>query len=232
MNKVISLRGCSSGTRGPGNTAALLLRRVLAGCGALALCGPQWAGALGVRIPNQDPAAIARGNAFAATADNPSAIYYNPAGITQLEGHNVQVGSLFYLNIYAEYQSPGGARTENEHEVTPIPQLHYVFSPKDSPFSFGLGVYAPFGLSMKWPNDAPFRNTGLEAKLTYITANPVAAVKLNRTLSLAIGPTFNYSDLDLRQGLGVRQGDDLQFKGDNIGYGFNVGLLWQPYEEW
>src|SRR5205085_7298167 len=56
---------------------------------------------LGSRIPNQDAAAIARGNAFVATADNPTAMYYNPAGISQLDGQNFQVGSLFYLNIYA-----------------------------------------------------------------------------------------------------------------------------------
>src|SRR5881392_1187034 len=65
---------------------------------------------LGSRIPNQDAAAIARGNAFVATADNPSAMYYNPAGITQLDGQNIQVDSLFYLNIYSDYESPSGQR--------------------------------------------------------------------------------------------------------------------------
>src|SRR6266516_8169810 len=53
---------------------------------AAVLALPAGALALGVRIPNQDPVAIARGNAFVATADNPSAIYYNPAGISQLQG--------------------------------------------------------------------------------------------------------------------------------------------------
>lgn len=46
----------------------------------------------GVRIAQQDAAAVAQGNAFVATADNPSAIYYNPAGITQLEGQNFRSG--------------------------------------------------------------------------------------------------------------------------------------------
>src|SRR5215475_13415471 len=55
---------------------------------------------VGSRIPNQDAEAIGRGNAFAATADNPSALYYNPAGITQLEGNNVQLGALDYLGLY------------------------------------------------------------------------------------------------------------------------------------
>ncbi|MCX6925129.1 MAG: hypothetical protein NT154_18235 [Verrucomicrobia bacterium] len=51
-------------------------------------------------MPNQDAFAIGRGNAFVATADNPSAIYYNPAGITQLQEQNIHAGSLFYLGIY------------------------------------------------------------------------------------------------------------------------------------
>src|SRR5688572_10034114 len=48
------------------------------------LLSPTVSLALGIRIADQDARATARGNAFAATADNPSAIYYNPAGITYL----------------------------------------------------------------------------------------------------------------------------------------------------
>src|SRR6266852_3926664 len=63
----------------------------------IAVCLPQCVLGLGVRIPNQDAEAIARGNAFAATANNPSALYYNPAGISQLHGTEIQVGVLSYL---------------------------------------------------------------------------------------------------------------------------------------
>ena len=45
-----------------------------------------------IRIVDQDPAAMVRGNAFIATADNPTAIYFNPSGITEFEGKNVSVG--------------------------------------------------------------------------------------------------------------------------------------------
>ena len=51
---------------------------------SLACALPVTGFALGIRIADQDARATARGNAFTATADNPSAIYYNPAGITQL----------------------------------------------------------------------------------------------------------------------------------------------------
>src|ERR1700678_825569 len=53
----------------------------------------------GFGILNQDAFATARGQAFVATADNPSAIYYNPAGIAQLDGDNLRGGiSGFDLN--------------------------------------------------------------------------------------------------------------------------------------
>ncbi len=170
---------------------------------AATLVWPHHVFGVGSRIPNQDPEAIARGNAFVATADNPSAMYYNPAGITQLEGQNIQAGSLFYLKVDADYESPAGQRTENKRDIIAVPHLDYTISLKDLPLSFGLGVYSPFGLEMEWPDDAPFRNAGLKASLTYITLNPVIAWRPLPTLSLAIGPTFNYSEAKLRQGVVV-----------------------------
>ncbi len=47
---------------------------------------------LGFRIADQGAEATARGNAFTATADNPSAVFYNPAGITELSGTRALLG--------------------------------------------------------------------------------------------------------------------------------------------
>jgi long-chain fatty acid transport protein len=198
---------------------------------ALAAIGPCQVFGLGSRIPNQDPEAIGRGNAFVATADNPAALYYNPAGITQLEGQNVQFGSLFYLNIDADYRAPSGKDTQNLRKVITIPHLDYTLSLKDVPVTFGMGVYAPFGLGMEWPDTAPFRNAGLEAQLTYLTINPVVAWRPVPTLSLAMGPTFNYSDVKLRQGI-ITSPFQFHFRGDDWAYGFNAGILWQPHPQW
>src|SRR2546422_5792003 len=99
---------------------------------------------LGVRVPDQGAIATARGNAFVATADNPSAIYYNPAGITQLEGQQLQAG-LYVLAPGVQFDSPAGARAETKSDVNVVPQLYYVVSPKNLPLSFGLGLYVPYG---------------------------------------------------------------------------------------
>lgn len=204
----------------------------VAGAGLLGGVDTVWA--VGLRLPNQDATAIARGNAFTATADNPSALYYNAAGITQLEGHNIQLGSLFHLGIYADYESPEGDRIENDPSLLPVPTIQYTFSPAKLPVAFGLGIYEPFGLSVKWPQDAPFASGGYQGNLTYLTVNPVVAWEIVPSLSVSAGPTFNYSQLSLRQaipGLGISDAA-FKFKGDNWGYGFTCGLLWKPHEKW
>ena len=47
----------------------------------------------GFIISEQDAEAMGSASAFAARASNPSAIFYNPAGITQLDGINMTFGS-------------------------------------------------------------------------------------------------------------------------------------------
>lgn len=186
---------------------------------------------IGFRTPNQDAEAIARGNAFAATADNPSAIYYNPAGITQLPGQNIQVGILNYMGINTCYDSPGGTHTGTKFEVIPVPQLYYTYTLKNFPLSFGLGLYAPFGLGVHWPENSGFRSLAIDSKLQYVTLNPVIAWKILPTLSIAAGPTFNYSDIMIKRGL-ASPSDVLKFSGGDFDIGFNAGLLWQPHPKW
>lgn len=197
----------------------------------LPLLHPRIAQAIGFRLPNQNAEAIARGNAFAATADNPSAIYYNPAGITQLPGQNIQVGVLNYLGINTHYESPSGSGSDSKFEVLPVPQIHYTLTPKDSSFSFGLGVFAPFGLGVEWPEDSGFRSLAIESRLQYMTINPVIAWKPHPTLSIAAGPNLNYSEIQLRRGL-TSSTDSFKFKGDDFDFGFNAGILWQPHSQW
>ncbi|MBI4658059.1 MAG: outer membrane protein transport protein [Verrucomicrobia bacterium] len=185
---------------------------------------------VGFRLPNQDPVAIARGNAFAATADNPAAIYYNPAGITQLEGHNLQFG-LYAITVDSRYHSPDGKKSDTEFEVSPVPQFYYAFSPKERPLSFGIGAFAPYGLGLEWPEDSGFRTLTEEGRLAYVRLAPVVAWEVLPQLSVAVGPTINGGHVLLRRGLQV-PGDDFKFKGDGIGFGYTGGVLWKPHPQW
>lgn len=184
---------------------------------------------LGFREPNQDPEAIARGNAFAATADNPSALYYNPAGITQLEGLQGRAGMYFWSGDAKFSGSSGTGHTDATPQ--PIPQGFAVLSLDKLPLSFGVGVYAPYGLAIDWGNNNPFRNTAEYGKMLYACANPVVAWRILPGLSVAAGATLNYSQVTLKQGLFTAT-DQLKFKGDGFDAGFNAGILWQPAPKW
>jgi long-subunit fatty acid transport protein len=51
--------------------------------------------------------------AFVATADNPSAIYYNPAGIARIDGTHVR-GGLYGIYLAPSYEAPVENKSDNE----------------------------------------------------------------------------------------------------------------------
>ncbi len=196
------------------------------------------ASANGFRLPDQDAFATARGEAFVATADNPSAIYYNPAGLTQLEGSNLR-GGLYGIYVDSSFTPPSvafnhGQTYNNQDYFAAIPQIFYAYTPTNMPLSFGLGVYAPFGGKSSWPQDTGFRTVALDGSLTYVTINPAVAYKLLPSLSIGGGVMVNYAKMELGQGLISSylppNINFFRFTGDGWSVGYNLGVLWQPHE--
>jgi long-chain fatty acid transport protein len=220
------------GTRLKAKASRVELGRLWAGgfILGLILCGALETQAVGYRVPNHDAEAVARANAFVATADNASAVYYNPAGITQLEGHHAQAG-VYMVSLGVKYDSPTGEKARTARTLRPAPQLYYVNGLGELPVAVGLGVYVPYGLALDWGKTNPFRALVQEAELLYLCLNPVVAVQLHRTLSVGVGPTINYSEVSLTRGI-VVPGDRFKFEGDGMGYGFNAGVRWEPHAKW
>ena len=50
--------------------------------------------AAGFRLPDQDSAALGMAGAFAGQADDPAAVWYNPAGMIQLDGTRISGGVI------------------------------------------------------------------------------------------------------------------------------------------
>jgi long-chain fatty acid transport protein len=192
----------------------------------------------GMRLASQDAFASARGEAFVATADNPSAIYYNPAGIAQLDGNNFRAG-LYEIYLDPSYKPPSSAANSgqtyyDQKNFATVPQFFYTYTPEELPVSFGVGIYSPYGLGVSWPQDTGFRSVATRGSLTYLTANPVVALKLAPNFSIAGGVTVNYANTDLEQGLRRNEipslPDYFHFRGDGWSVGYNLGVLWQPHE--
>ena len=179
---------------------------------------------------------MARGEAFVATADNPSAIYYNPAGITQLAGSNFRGGleGIYYKPTFqpSPIQPNSGQTYDGLDNTAYLPQFFYTYTAKTAPFSFGLGVYAPFGGKMNWPQDTGFNTVATSGSLQYITINPVVALKVLPTLSIGGGVMVNYGKISTSQGLRPYPSafaNYFNFSGDGWSAGYNLGLLWQPH---
>lgn len=198
---------------------------------AAALAVPPGAMGLGIRLFDHDAFATARGDAFVATADNPSALYYNPAGITQLRGHNVR-GTVYTVDVESQFEPMGGGNAvDTQNGFTPLPGLFYAWTPENEkiPISFGAGYYLPYGLSMKWPNDVQFKQATTFGSLEYHTLSAVVAWKVLPTLSIAAGPTLNYARADLRRrGVVTGRSEEFRFQGDDSDLGAVAGVLWQP----
>jgi long-chain fatty acid transport protein len=193
---------------------------------ALTLASAESSSAVGFLLPNQDPEAIGRGDAFTATADDPAAIYYNPAGITQLQGTQVSLG-LYGISAHTSYSSPSGSANTDANPQY-VPQIYAVDTFKKVPISVGLGVYVPYGLGVNWGGNPPFAGVAQKGKLLYLTANPVIAWKICKMLSVAAGPTFNYSQATFQNNPGV----ELHFQGDDWAPGYTFGILFQPHPMW
>ncbi|MEP2777359.1 MAG: outer membrane protein transport protein [Luteolibacter sp.] len=183
--------------------------------------------AAGYYLPNQDPFATARGNAFVATADNPSAVFYNPAGLTQLETVQAQIG--VYSIVLGNRANVGGQRFEGETEVQAAPHIYYT-RPVNDKLVLGFGLNSPFGLGTDWGRNTSFSPVVTETRLAYISATAAAGYKLSNTLSIGASASMNYADLTIEQGLGF-PGSFLRFEGQDIGFTGSLGVLWQPHEQ-
>jgi long-chain fatty acid transport protein len=215
----------------PAHGLAIWAIRLAAGLLALT---PVVLSASGTRVGFKDAFATARGNAFVATADNPSAIYYNPAGLTQLQGQEISA-TAYFIQLDTDYHSALTGRTSSlKTETQLVPQLYYAWAPAGAKWAVGLGVYAPFGLSTDWSNSTDLFEFATKNEETYTTVNPVFAWRLTDTLSIGGGVTFNRLKVDLRRGVyysPVAPPGSYRFNASGSDTGYNLGLRWQPAAE-
>jgi long-chain fatty acid transport protein len=213
--------------------ARVIGKSLLAITASLISLSPTHLLALGIRLPDQDAFATARGDAFVATADNPSAVYYNPAGISQLHGVNASIGGYGIL-LNDHFENGAGASVNTRQKLQGIPQLFVTANWSNFPVTLGLGLYSPYGLGLEWPDNAPFLvspNFPVKGQIEYYTINPVLAWKPYKTLSISAGPTFNHAESDLRFLPFGLTSDNFRFRGRDDAIGFNAGILWKPLKK-
>ncbi|OPY81748.1 MAG: putative outer membrane protein precursor [Syntrophorhabdus sp. PtaU1.Bin153] len=159
----------------------------------------------GFDIYEQSAKAVGMGGAVTAQADEPAAIFFNPAGITQLDGTQVSVGACFVMPTMS-FKSDGNPamgtsldqRWKIKDRTWPIPN-GYVTHKVNDKVSIGLGTFAHFGLGVEWPNDWEGRFTPGTTKTVIVTTSisPVIAFKPSERLSIGFGPYIQFFDIEL-----------------------------------
>jgi long-chain fatty acid transport protein len=186
--------------------------------------------AAGFRLADQDAKATGMANAFTSVADNASAVWYNPAAITDLEGNNVSLGTILVMPTMEHKNEVGATTTDEIKKKTHIPPHFYTTLKKSDKLSFGIGVNAPFGLSTEWDaaagTGANTRFTATKSEVKAINYNLNAAVKLSQKLSLAVGADYVTVDATLNRKHPLDT-SEITLEGDGHGMGYNMAIMYK-----
>ena len=194
----------------------------------------------GFRLPEAGVKAMGMGFAFTAQADDPSAIYFNPAGLTQLKGQNIMVGGTYVRENGGEFTgtTPVDNTTATKNETQKslnffIPNAYYTRTTNSGNVSYGVGIFSPFGLGQEYNdrNASIFRNQITRIDLMTVVVNPTIAFKVNDILSIGAGIDWMYGKAELAKTPvvpGVGNLYNLDLEGDGNTWGYNFGLLLKP----
>jgi long-chain fatty acid transport protein len=181
--------------------------------------------------------------AYAAQADDPSTLYYNPAGLTQVRGVQGTMGiSLLGGNI--NYTSPTDHKVAGDFSkdfASPPPSNGYlVVNPQDlgfkalGPLTVRLGLNTAYGLITSYPETAPFSTVISRAKLPMLAVKPTLAYRFADWLSVGLRAdiyTFagfigsgGLEQQTVKPGLGKTQ-----IKADGTTAAYNVSQLLTPW---
>lgn len=178
----------------------------------------------GFYIPVQAPEATAKGNAWLATANSAAAVYYNAAGLTQLDSPEVVVGA--YAILLGLEGDVGGNNYKADNNWAFLPQI-YAAIPLNDKLVAGFGLNSPFGLGTDWGDNTPFKFLSMETKLSYMTGWAVLGYKLTDTLSIGGGFGVSYADAKFTKAPAFG-GDFSEFTGNDESLNWTISTLWKP----
>ncbi|PJC48736.1 MAG: hypothetical protein CO035_01915 [Candidatus Omnitrophica bacterium CG_4_9_14_0_2_um_filter_42_8] len=191
-------------------------------------------GSGGYRNEVVDAEAAGKGFAFVAQADNPAAVQYNPAGLTQLKGSQITVGYVLEAPMFSVDSKATGDNVNMQKQVFYLSNVYFVTELNNENLRFGFGANSPYGLSTDWSNDSYTRYLSTESNVTMMNYNPTVAYKVNDYVSVGAGIDFFTADVNKHRVVSTTlssTGGDFQLKGSDESWGYNFGLLIKPSEK-
>ncbi|MCK4796442.1 MAG: outer membrane protein transport protein [Spirochaetes bacterium] len=170
--------------------------------------------------------ALGMGGAMVGLADDPTAIYWNPAG---LAGQNSSI-MVFATDIIpmATYKTPNGtpaafaidAETQGTHYIGP--NLFGVYNMGD--VTLGLGAFVPAGLGAEW-DGKDFGTDEMFSKIGVFNISPALGYQVTDQFSLGLAVNIYYAMFEMSQKPGYYEDSD------GMGYGATFGLKFKANDQ-
>ena len=189
-----------------------------------------------------EQSASGMGNAFAgaaASAEDASTIFFNPAGMAYLQGRQI-VGALHAIRPSAKFDNAGsiagfgrplGDEGGDAGSLAFVPNFYYSmeFSPA---IRLGLGINAPFGLKTDFDSDWMGRFQADKSELKTININPSLSFRVNDQLSLGFGVSAMRAEAELTRTVNLVAAESaVKIEGDDWGLGYNLGAILQATQD-
>ncbi len=131
------------------------MKNLMSAVAVLAVVAAGEAGASGVALDLQSGRGVAMAGSVVGFIDDASAIYYNPAGIAQGQGIDVELGITVIVPIFSN-TAANGVQTNAESNLITPPFFYATYGISDE-VTVGIGVFTPYGLSLSYPAGWPGR---------------------------------------------------------------------------
>ncbi|MBV1776969.1 OmpP1/FadL family transporter [Burkholderiaceae bacterium DAT-1] len=160
----------------------------------------QSAFASGYHFGTQSISAQGTANSNAAEAGDATVLFYNPAGMSYLQGDQFS-GVLAIVNPNVSFTdkgsyTAGGVPTKGGNggdivKPTAVPHLYYTHKMDDA-LSVGVAAFVPYGDAISYDENWAGRYNIIETKLESFNINPSFALKVNDRLRIGGGISAQY----------------------------------------
>ena len=158
--------------------------------------------AAGFQLTEQSSLGLGRAYAGAGiVGDDLSAVHYNPAGMTLLEGTRFQAGTT-WIALNADYNGKDGSSENGRLKGQMIP-AGYVTHQVNDKIWLGFAMTVPFGMGTEYDKNWAENQRGTDAKIYTFDMNPNIAYKVSDFISVGAGVSVQYAKAKLGMGLGV-----------------------------
>lgn len=192
----------------------------------------------GYILPHQTARGLGLSNAITAGVNDASAVYYNPAALSEVQGDNLLVSGS-YVNLQASVEN-SGRKSTNKHNDNFLASFFGNYHIPGSDFTLGIGTYAPFGLATEYGKNAFTRFAAIDTELKTIYVTPAVSWNPSNYFSLGAGLSFVHASGVFSRALCL---DPISFCTQPLGlegrvritdtanaFAYNLGLLVKPTE--